>query len=235
VDQVNPRSDSPGPAEAPARGPRPRELDGRAGGIGPASSDQVPMPAQQHGRPTKPLQAGRGLSRASPASTARFASQPAADTLGVAALRPRAQHEQFGVLGRCASRKSSKLPHHLAVQQVDQPQSRAPTSRPGDPMGTPKVNTYEGSMVASCYSVTSLGCSGGRSWSSPPGAASTLPGGTANLLVRARREGLEPPTARSVVCRESSVCCPVVRRCCSRPQNLVLPVRLVSCGPPVAL
>jgi hypothetical protein len=44
-----------------------------------------------------------------------------------------------------------------------------------------------------------------------------------NLLKRqtcwsgARREGFEPPTARSVVCRCSSVWWPVVRRCCSRP------------------
>jgi hypothetical protein len=51
----------------------------------------------------------------------------------------------------------------------------------------------------------------------------------------ARREGFEPPTARSVVCRESSAWWSVVRRCCSRPQNLVLPVRLVCCGPPVVL
>jgi hypothetical protein len=54
----------------------------------------------------------------------------------------------------------------------------------------------------------------------------------------ARREGLEPPTARSVGCRGSSVWCAVVRRYCSRPRICCFPsawcavVRLLGCRSP---
>jgi hypothetical protein len=71
-----------------------------------------------------------------------------------------------------------------------------------------------------------------------PGITSTVPAGVAKPLVRARREGLEPPTARSVVCRESSVRWSVICRCCSRPRIWCLlsvwwpVVRLLACRPP---
>jgi hypothetical protein len=37
-----------------------------------------------------------------------------------------AQHEQFGVLGRCTSREQCKPPHHLAEHQIEQSQGHAP-------------------------------------------------------------------------------------------------------------
>jgi hypothetical protein len=67
------------------------------------------------------------------------------------------------------------------------------------------------------------------------GASKANSPGRLTWAVGARREGLDPPTARSVARRQSSFRAPLVHRCCSRPQNLVLSVRLVPWRPSALL
>jgi hypothetical protein len=65
---------------------------------------------------------------------------------------------------------------------------------------------------------------------------SSLTALAANPLVRSAPRGTRtPPTARSVVCRRSSVWWSVVPSMLLTSQNLMLPVRLFLCGPSVGL
>jgi hypothetical protein len=123
-----PRSGSPWPAAAPARAARSSRQAGHAGGVGPPAPDQVPMPAQQRGRLHE--QAPLGWTWQQPHQSSQYRPVGPVDPRpGHLASQHRdlvAQHQQFGVLGRCTPRQQGKPAHHLAKQQIEQSKSHVP-------------------------------------------------------------------------------------------------------------
>jgi hypothetical protein len=123
-----PRSGSPWPAAAPARGPPSPRPAGPAGAVGPAASDQVPMPTQQRRRLDEQAPPGRTGQQPRQPSQHRPVG-PVDPRPGHLASQHRhlvAQHEQLGVLCRRTPRQQHKPPQHLAEQQIEQSKSHVP-------------------------------------------------------------------------------------------------------------
>jgi hypothetical protein len=96
--------------------------------VGPAASDQVPMPTQQRRRLDEQAPPGRTGQQPRQPSQHRPVG-PVDPRPGHLASQHRhlvAQHEQLGVLCRRTPRQQHKPPQHLAEQQIEQSKSHVP-------------------------------------------------------------------------------------------------------------
>jgi hypothetical protein len=141
----SPRSGSPWPAAAPARGAPPPHSEGHAGGdrsSGVGSGLDASAAAWPAASTTR---AGSGAAAAAPAQpTPRgLPSRPAAGPSDVAAPRLRGVTPAARRLLLPSSSPAAQPSHHLAEQQIDQSYSHAPIIVSGWlPSRTPQLRTY---------------------------------------------------------------------------------------------